>query len=253
MSDEIPKIQPIKLKEFEVKQSKYKMIGSLPTRAVLCAPSGSGKTVLLTNLILDIYKNCFSRIYVFSPSVNVDYTWQPVKHYIEHDLKLKETSEDPFYFDHYNEAALENIIHTQHKIITYMKSKGHTKLYQILIIIDDFADEPAFTRQSKLLHQLYIRGRHNMISTITSTQKFNALHPIIRCNMSELYIFRLRNNKDIEAFVDERSAIHDKKTLLEIYHSATAEAYSFLYVKLNAKTVDDMFYINFEKRIEIDN
>lgn len=214
MSDEIPKIQPIKLKEFEVKQSKYKMIGSLPTRAVLCAPSGSGKTVLLTNLILDVYKNCFSRIYVFSPSVNVDYTWQPVKHYIEHDLKLKETADDKFYFDHYDEAGLENIILTQHKIITYMKSKGHSKLYQILIIIDDFADEPAFTRQSKLLHQLYIRGRHNMISTITSTQKFNALHPIIRCNMSELYIFRLRNNKDIEAFVDECSAIHDKKTFI---------------------------------------
>ena len=253
MSDEIPKIQPIKLKEFEVKQSKYKMIGSLPTRSVLCAPSGSGKTVLLTNLILDIYKNCFSRIYVFSPSINVDYTWQPVKHYIEHDLKLKETADDKFYFDHYDEAALENIILTQHKIITYMKSKGHSKLYQVLIIIDDFADEPAFTRQSKLLHQLYIRGRHNMISTITSTQKFNALHPIIRCNMSELYIFRLRNNKDIEAFVDECSATHEKKVLLEIYHLATAQPYSFLYVKLNAKTVDDMFYINFKKRIGFDS
>jgi hypothetical protein len=69
--------------------------------------------------------------------------------------------------------------------------------------------------------------------------------------MSELYIFRLRNNKDIEAFVDECSAIHDKKTLLEIYQIATAQPFSFLYVKLNAKTVDDMFYINFEKRIEI--
>ena len=56
MSDEIPKIQPIKLKEFETKQSKYKMVGSLPTRSVVCAPSGSGKTVLLTNLILDVYK-----------------------------------------------------------------------------------------------------------------------------------------------------------------------------------------------------
>ena len=109
-----------------------------------------------------------------------------------------------------------------------MKAKGHTKLYQILIVIDDFADEPAFTRQSKLLHQLYIRGRHNMISTITSTQKFNALHPIIRCNMSELYIFRLRNNKDIEAFVDECSAVHDKKTLLELYQKATKQPYSIL-------------------------
>ena len=63
-----------------------------------------------------------------------------------------------------------------------MKKQNHKKLHQILVIIDDFADDPSFTRSSKLLHALYVRGRHNMISTITSTQKFNAIHPIIRVN-----------------------------------------------------------------------
>jgi hypothetical protein len=71
--------------------------------------------------------------------------------------------------------------------------------------------------------------------------------------MTELIIFRLRNFKDIEAFIEETSAIYDKKTLLEIYHMATAEPYSFLYVKLKAKSASDMFYINFNKRIEINN
>ena len=247
---EIPDVKPVKFKEFEVKQSKYDMVGKLATRAIICGPSGSGKTVLLQSMILDIYRGCFSRIYIFSPSINVDYTWIPVKEYISKEMKVEETDTDKFYYDHYDFEALSNIINTQHKIVDYMKKHGYKKLHQILIVVDDMADDPRFTRQSKLLHQLYIRGRHNMISTITSTHKFNALHPIIRCNMSELYIFRLRNNKDIEAFVDECSAIHDKKTLLEI-HLATAQAYSFLYVKLNAKTADDMFYINFEKRIEI--
>ena len=44
-----------------------------------------------------------------------------------------------------------------------MKSQGHTQLYQILITIDDFADDEQFSRRSKLLNQLYIRGRHYMI------------------------------------------------------------------------------------------
>ena len=75
----VPKIEPIKVTEYETKQSKYPHCGRLPTRSIVLGPSGSGKTVLLTNLILDVYKGCFSRIYIFSPSIDVDATWKPVK------------------------------------------------------------------------------------------------------------------------------------------------------------------------------
>ena len=75
-----PDIKPIKIKEYEVKQSKYPHVGKLPIRSLLIGPSGSGKTVLLQNMILDIYHDCFSRIYIFSPSIDVDASWTPVKH-----------------------------------------------------------------------------------------------------------------------------------------------------------------------------
>ena len=78
--------------------------------------SGSGKTILLQNMIIDIYKQIFERIYIFSPSIDVDYqTWLPVKKYIENDLKLKETEDEQFYFSEYNSDALSNIIETQKK------------------------------------------------------------------------------------------------------------------------------------------
>ena len=64
MSDKVPNIQPIKLKEFDTKQSKYDMVPRLPVRSVILGPSGSGKTILLQNMILDIYRDCFSRIYI---------------------------------------------------------------------------------------------------------------------------------------------------------------------------------------------
>ena len=118
----IPKIEPIKVQEFEVKQSKYEMVGKLPTRAIICAPSGGGKTVLLSNLILDVYRGCFSRVYIFSPSIDIDYTWAPVKKYIAHDMKALGTEEEKFYFNEYDPEALENIIETQHKISNYMKN-----------------------------------------------------------------------------------------------------------------------------------
>ena len=50
----IPIIKPIKVKEFKTKQSKYDIVGQLPIRSILLAPSGGGKTILLQNMILDI-------------------------------------------------------------------------------------------------------------------------------------------------------------------------------------------------------
>ena len=80
-----------------------------------------------------------------------------------------------------------------------------------------------------------------MISTITSTQKFRAIGNIIGINITELYVFRLRNLHDLQAFLEEVSALADQKTLLDIYNLATKEDFSFLYVKLNSKSKNDMF------------
>ena len=78
MSDKIV-IEPIKETIFTLKQSKYDIAPRLPMRSIILGPSGSGKTVLLTNLILKVYRDTFERIYIFSPSISVDYAWQPVK------------------------------------------------------------------------------------------------------------------------------------------------------------------------------
>ena len=253
MQNNAPNIKPIKIRQFEVRQSKYDHVGQLPVRSILVGPSGSGKTVLLQNLIMDVYRDCFSRVYIMSPSIDVDMSWEPVKEYIEKEMKVKHTTEEPIYFDHYNPEALAKIIHIQHKISEHMKNNGHKKLYQILVVIDDFADEPAFTRQSKILHALYTRGRHNSISTITSSQKFNALAPIIRVNATELYLYRLRNYKDIECYLDELSALYPKPILLDLYNLATSEPYSFLYVKLTAHRKEDMFFMNLNKKLLVQN
>ena len=64
-NNKAPIIQPIKLKEYETKQSKYETVPQIPFRSVILGPSGSGKTMLLQNMILEIYRNSFSRVYIF--------------------------------------------------------------------------------------------------------------------------------------------------------------------------------------------
>ena len=87
-------------------------------------------------------------------------------------MKIAHTEKEPLFFDNYDASALQNIISTQHKVIDFMKKqKNTTNLYSVLVVVDDFADDPSFSRQSKMLHALYTRGRHNSISTITATQK----------------------------------------------------------------------------------
>ena len=135
------------MKEYTVKQSTYDVVGKLPIRSIILGPSGSGKTVLLQNMVLDIYKGCFNRVYIFSPSIDVDASWLPVKKYIEKEMGVKRTDDDPIYFDHYDPASLHDILNTQQKIIDYTNEKNFKRLFQILRIIDDFADSPEFTRQ----------------------------------------------------------------------------------------------------------
>ena len=119
-------------------------------------------------------------------------------------------------------------------------------------MVDDFADDPKFVRYSNILHGLLTRGRQNAVSCILSTQKYNVLAPIIRLNASALFIFRLKNMNEVKSFLEENSALVDKKALYDMYQQAVNfAAYSFFYIDTNAKDVRNMFFINFQQRFEI--
>ena len=164
-----PIITPLKTKQYEVKQSKYEHVSKLPTRSVINAASGSGKTVLIQSLILDIYRGCFSRIYIFSPSIDIDDTWLSVKKYI--DENLTKTENEEIFFTDFDGEAVEKILKTQKQIIDHQKKDKNTKkLFSILLIFDDVADNKAI-HNNPALNSCFTRGRHSQISSVLSTQK----------------------------------------------------------------------------------
>ena len=133
-------------------------------------------------------------------------------------------------------------------IIEYQKKQGMKKLFCRLLIIDDFAGDKTFMRYSKILHGLYTKSRHFGLSVKSATQKYNALAPIVRLNSSSLYIFKLKNIAEVDAFVQEQSALVDKNTVYQIYQLATEDKpYSFLFVKLRESDVKKIFMIRMEK------
>ena len=80
------KIKLFPTTEYSSKQSSDPVVPLVPCTGIFLGPSKSGKTVALISLILEQYRGVFERIYVFSPSVNIDDGWIPVKKYIEGDL-----------------------------------------------------------------------------------------------------------------------------------------------------------------------
>ena len=88
-----------------------------------------------------------------------------------------------------------------------------------------------------------------MISSFILTQKLRLAGSILRVNAQALVVFRLRNRLELDAIIEELSAVYDKKVLMEMYQMATAEPYSFWYINLAASRVEDMFWLRFEQRM----
>ncbi|MFO7690005.1 MAG: hypothetical protein R6W83_05555, partial [Cryobacterium sp.] len=68
-------------------------------------------------------------------------------------------------------------------------------------------------------------------------------------NAQALCVFRLRNKLELDAIIEELSAVYSKEQLLEMYELATREPYSFWYIYLAARRREDMFFLRFEKRM----
>lgn len=64
----------------------------------------------------------------------------------------------------------------------------------------------------------------------------------------------MKNQRELESFLEETSALVDKDTLRQIYDTAiNSQPYSFLYVNLSAQNVNDMFMVRFEQKILVND
>ena len=212
------------------------------------APSGQGKTTTLVSLLLGPYKDIFDSIHVFSPSVDIDSAWAPVKAFAD---RLKASS----FHSEWDEQALKDITERQRDSIKALKdAKSKKPLPQVLFILDDWTDRyDIMHAASNILTTLFIRGRHFGSSCWVSSQKLTAISPVARTNFRFILVWRLRSAREIEALIDELSALYPKQILYEMYEQAIEEEHSFWYVNMVAKSKQDMFHMRFEYKMVIDH
>ena len=236
--------------EYSFKQSRFKHLPPVPIRGALVGASGSGKSRALVSLLLHQYRGAFERIFIFSPSVDIDATWLPVKRYVEDTLKV-DTDKESCFFSEWDPAELERIISEQYKLVEWQKKQKHKRIFSICVVIDDFADRPDLMHSNaNVLSRLYFRGRHLGISTLVSSQRLKSIASAIRANLQFLMIWRLRNRTELDALIDELSAIHPTKTLLAAYEEAVSRPYGF-WMLILVNPPQTMFWSSMSHRQEI--
>ena len=102
---------------------------------------------------------------------------------------------EQFLFQQFRPEDLESVIAVQKEVTRRAKEANVKQLFNVCLCMDDFVDNPAFSRQERLVWELFFRGQHAKISTLTSTQKWRAIAPAIRSQCTALFVFRLRSQQ----------------------------------------------------------
>jgi hypothetical protein len=204
-----------------------------------------GKTTTLISMLLGPYRGIFNQIHVFSPSVDIDSAWHPVKEFAQH-------LEGSSFHSEWDEESLRQIMDRQRETIKQLKdAKSKKPLPQVLTIIDDFADRyDIMHNASNILTTLFVRGRHFGSSCWLSSQKLTAIAQVARVNFRFMLVWRLRNFREIQSLMEELSAIYPANVLHEMYKAAIEdEDHSFWFINMVAKKKDDMFFVRFDQKI----
>jgi len=92
-------------------------------------------------------------------------------------------------------------------------------------------------------------GRHIFCSTFVLTQYYRLLSPALRTNAVLLACFRMRNIKDLQAILEENSALVPADRLKEMYDRATSKPFGFLLIRLTETDPAKTFFGSFETRL----
>ena len=223
----------------------------LPTSFLLAAPTASGKTMIILNLLLRYYKDMFARIWIFSPSIKLDPQYAPLRKYLE---KMSDQQKEPLMFEDLDQPSLGKILDEQ-RAITEECRKRKIKAPQVCVVLDDLADRGDILskrqggNQGSWLISLATRGRHFGVTWIISSQVINLVGTVLRKNVRCMCVWRLRNHKEVETLCEELSGVYGKDEIMQLYSHATQDPFSFLFVRLDAKTRRDMFWLRFESRL----
>ena len=178
----------------------------LPFRAIIVAPSGSGKTNFLVNLLalFSQGKGTFQTINIITRNKSEPlYRW----------LELKS-----------DQIQITENLHTTPSLDKFDKEENHLVVWDDLVLSKDLS----------MVENYYIRARKLNCSVIFLSQSFYKVPKIIRGNCNYMIILKLSGKREVNLILSEFGLGVDKEELLQIYEYATREKFSPLIVDMEA-------------------
>lgn len=196
---------------------------------LISAPRNSGKSYFTNQLILQpeylrkvfVYKekckkkNCdhsaerkeagkckhgkdnWESIFIFSPSADVDNTYDEIK--------------TPYKFTDGYKEIVTGLMDTQKALI---QEHGKEKVRPILIVLDDMLDSNAYLHNSPI-YKLSIRGRHLKINVIIISQSFKGINRTIRLNSDWCVFFSPSSESEFDRLAEEFCGKKDRQAFID--------------------------------------
>jgi hypothetical protein len=193
------------------------------------APKGSGKTVLLQNLLM-WYEKYFDNIFIFSPTLNLDDKWKK----LIDKLRIPEEN----LFSYYNDGEVSMLMQ---KIKNANKNRSHKDKIRCLFIFDDIIEQLPRGSRVSALNKLAMNHRHYNISHIIISQSFKKVDTVVRMNTTGIILFNTDNSKEREKIVEELAGNFSQIEFMKMYLDAVSEKFSFLFINYDTRKVYKKF------------
>ena len=193
---------------------------------LMVAPVKSGKSTIITNLLLNenFYKDIFDQVYIISNTIQNDNT----------SRFLKQAFPGTIYSE-YSDKLIQSIIDQQ------LSFKDKKQRPIIALILDDFIG----ISDRSLVYKLASRYRHYGIGLLLfSSQVFKGVPPIVRTNLTFAILGKNSNAREMNKITEELgSAFGGDKNFKYLCKHVWRTPYAFVYINYteNPPTMYDRF------------
>lgn len=209
---------------YRTENMKSNLIPSHPFSISNVGASGSGKTCLIVNMLLnkDIFNGYFQEIYLIGSTINSDKMYANILYQIPKKNRI-------------SNKLVENLDKLIEKFEGDSDKRGVQKTKRKLIIFEDVSSNKKLMKSASFL-KCYSQNRHMNLSVIANSHKYKLLPRLARLNCSAVFFFPSTQDEIDQIISDHQPSSITKnefKRHIRYAHTPTANNQRpFLYINL---------------------